>query len=635
MNELSQPHKKRGRFTVPPNDSVPSATPTPQDAQARLPNIPTNATQAASVVNSRSWVTHLSQLHQIQLVGIFASGITMVIPGISDPFEQPKLLTMLTLFVMWLTSKSITSLINKQLQLFISPVSIGLLTFSLISAGTSLASDNPIEALIHPLGPIMFGSLALICLTTRFSSRLLQIILIGSGLIMAAQGYVFYLTYPPLVSTIHTSLGHPIVALIVMITALFLLIHWLFRLKPAKITLIVFIGLCLALSGSILIQTLFVYAKVLPLLPPWTASWHVALTVLTIPNLTLFGFGTQHHLSAFALYRPESILSTPHWNSYLAYGNNLFFHLATTTGIGSILIFAGTTIGVLLQLKKQSILPLLLTMFVVLLIPASISTIIIVVVLVLLNTYKYKEIHINIHKYSLLLFSQYLCIGILFIALSVLLAPLLIAEYNFVRAQYHLRLQQPQQAYERVTISTRWLPFITRYRQLSTETQLLLASQLNNSEDAIQLQADLISQAVADAKAATILSPKNLLAWETQSLIYAELLAVAQNASQFYVHAVIEAKNRDPINPLAYYRLATAYRLNNAITEAQTAINTALTYKQDIPELYIEQALIYEVQQNQPAALAAYKSALSLLPPLSSRYTQVQNRIQTMESDSN
>lgn len=584
----------------------------------------------------------LSLVPMLLLLGV----IFLWFPFFSSSITMPRLLLLIAgSGFIWLFSVG-KQLIKGKLTILITPLTITTGMLSGISFINLLfRSDNYIEALLDPFGFSTFFSLYLLSstMTTPLSIRQKTIvrrmvyIFVSIAVSMLVLTKLKLLTFlegaiPELASTTFSPLGSGLGTMGILVISGSLLLedmvesykHHRQSIKWLSIfSFFIIVGIMLYTATSL--PSIFQHRFGI------SDSFRIMKDSYSTPLQALLGIGTDKYIYAFTQYRPEGLTLTPFWNTRVSIGGSLFFHLATTLGIGILGVFAYILFVLIKSTKSisQACINILIIGTIFFIQPSLSLTIFIYIVIMLNTSFIHKKISVSIHTFThALRYTVVFPITLLLIGFCYIVVRTAHAEVQMYRANQAVAKRDGTLAYQAINSATELNPYMSSYHHLNSQIQATLAFNLltnQNSatiagrknvlpEDA-QLGLTFASQAINEAKAATKLAPSNVLHWEYLAELYSDLIGIADGAGPWSVAAYQQAITLDPHFSLLRANYAqTLLRLNNS-EDALRAISEAITLQPNTSNFYVTMGNIYKNRQELQEAKEAYQKAANLLPP--------------------
>ncbi len=177
-------------------------------------------------------------------------------------------------------------------------------------------------------------------------------------------------------------------------------------------------------------------------------------------------------------------------------------------------------------------------------------------------------------------------------------------------------------------------PYLPRYRRSYAATNLALANAIagneNITDDDRNNVAQLIQQAIREAKIAASIDPGNATNWENLAAIYRALINAAQDADQWTVATLSQAIQTDPLNPALRVELGGVYYSLGAYDQAIRLFQQAAELKPDYANAYYNLSHAYQEKQDVVAAYDYMRQTLSLTDPQSADYTQARQELEAL-----
>jgi len=187
-------------------------------------------------------------------------------------------------------------------------------------------------------------------------------------------------------------------------------------------------------------------------------------------------------------------------------------------------------------------------------------------------------------------------------------------------------------------------PNISRFHIIFSQTNLALATSLAGvmREKDAEMSADektkdramvaqLIQQAIREAKLAVKLNQSSILAWENLARTYQQLIDVAQGADTWTVASFKQAIQLDPNNPVLHLELGAIYVRVKAYTDAITHFQKAVSIKPNYANALYNLAYVYKVTGDIDGAIQAMELAASYVDKNSSDYTTVSEELNDLK----
>lgn len=187
-------------------------------------------------------------------------------------------------------------------------------------------------------------------------------------------------------------------------------------------------------------------------------------------------------------------------------------------------------------------------------------------------------------------------------------------------------------------------PYVDLYRTDLAQTNFALANAIALSKPADATGAagltdtdkqniqTLLSQAINEAKTATVLSPNNAGNWEILGSIYRQIAGVAQNALVFALDSYGKAIARDPFNPNLRLTAGGVYYSVKNYDLAIRLFTDSIALKADFANGYYNLAVALKDKGDKAQALAAAQKLATLVDPKSADYQVAANLLKDLDN---
>lgn len=415
-------------------------------------------------------------------------------------------------------------------------------------------------------------------------------------------------------------------------------------------------------------------------MPPYSASWTVALDSIKTPRQALIGVGVSEYTNAYLLHKPASVNATPNWSVAFAQASNLPLTLLTTTG------FVGLAIWILfvfkflesykkIQNEQQPLFYMILsTILMQLFTPPTLLLIFIQAVLLAIyikalysleksnkheSVVAHKDSVHNLHteyqthtingqalNQNKVYIVSYQSQKLFFYFVALLLLSLIVviiyfvyrAFYsNFLLAQASVAINENNlvQAYNLQNEAIATNPYSDTARRKFSATSALVATALANKSDATETEkkqvGDLLQQAVREARSASVINESNSANWINLGQVYAALIPLSEEAANWSIQSYTNAIRLNPNNPMLYLELAKILASQKNYDEAVQLMYRSIQIKSDIPATYYHLGLVLEEAKAPVEAKRAYETTLSLLQSGTEDYTLITQKIEALD----
>ncbi len=134
-----------------------------------------------------------------------------------------------------------------------------------------------------------------------------------------------------------------------------------------------------------------------------------------------------------------------------------------------------------------------------------------------------------------------------------------------------------------------------------------------NEQDLTKVQ-DLSTKAINRAKEATEIFPNSVTAWETLAIIYRDIQSLVSGTTEWSIRAFEEAIKLESKNPIFYTELGKLYLVSDDIQKAKESFAKAKEVKSDYIDALLEDALIYERENDLDTAVKEIEEILKDYP---------------------
>lgn len=554
---------------------------------------------------------------------------------------------------------SLETIITRRVFLTFSPSVFGFGALA-IAYGISVAaaSPNKPEGLLATFGPVLFSCLTLIQLfgshwfDVQARNKLRWMLYLTTAIISLIAVYQYFnlgATVLPSVQFLADRLWTPLGSAISAITFLAIMIPLLgetliraIKKREDMPTAGTGVLLILTLFGIILIAIQIV-PQIKSMFLPIPAGWKIFLEAMKQPVTTIVGVGPENFLYAFTQGRPIDLNLTTVWNQRFATNATLLLHVLTTSGLLGTIALSLLIFGMYRIIKHNIIsgTSLGFAWIAFLLLPPSLPIMILVAAIMLtLGGVTEKQIH---YRPSGGIAGTVVLLSFCLIGLSALtwygIGRVYLAEAIFYQSILPEAQTNGTEVYRKQILSITLNPYIARFHGRYSRTNLAIANALAQStaqqaaeeqpatltEEERQTIAQLIQQAIREAKLAVTYAPKNVTAWENLAAVYQNLIGVADGADQWSVATLQQAISMDPTNPLLRTELGGIFVSRSQYSEALNQFTAASQLKPDYANAYYNQANAHKLMGNIDAAISSLDRTISLIPANTSDYAKAEN----------
>ncbi len=450
--------------------------------------------------------------------------------------------------------------------------------------------------------------------------------------------------------------GSPFVAAQLLGVSLITLVAWIVTKKefPKHI----FLTGPLLIIGLILNTWVSLPGKIAtPLMLPLTASWSITLDILRTPRAALIGVGPEYFVNAYNLFKPAWINGQQWWGVLFSQATNVPLTLLATTGFAGFISWALLAWNGSKYLKQRAdadvFIPAvsLTIMFVLHLFFAANIVLLLIMAIALafllsaitekdvqLQTFAIKFGDSHTKKSQIQPIASFVIglVGVfIFFSTAYLVGRAYLASYYMFQSYTALQENDGVRVYDLQRNAISLNQYVDHYRRNYANTNMQIAIALSNKANASEEEqaqvAQLIQQAIREARAATVLNPINTQNWHTLAQIYKNLIGVAEDAPQWAVSAYARAIETDPINPNLRIELGGLFYGQGSYTQAVSLFQQAAELKPDLANAYYNMAnALVQLNQLEQAKLA-YQKTLVLIEPDSDAYLRASQELEQVE----
>lgn len=612
--------------------------------------------------------TTINKMTDALVLAMLASGVVGVLPI----FDNFLFFSKLTFFFVGTLVTALLyiayTLSKKTIELKISPLTVPLLLFGVAAvASTFFTNTYPVEALLS-FGGVYIATVILSLLggtivTADLPKKLLIVASICGAILTVATGAqmigygpiqimnaLFGLSYP--VSSPFSLAGGTFFALQLLIVALIgIVVEIVVHKHIAKWMLV---AMPILVVGAALHIWLVLPGKPDSIVPPsWTGSWSIALDSIRAPKSALIGSGGASYVNMYLKYKPVWLNSLSTWAVSFTQASNVPFTLLVTMGFlglgtWSLLVWQTARMFRVYTGSAKTMAAMLLATFVLqLCFPTNISILILQAVL-FVALFAAQATHLPVFKLQALTMSmdvngehthssasQKTGFPVYIVSL-VLLAGIAFSGYHFGKfALSSMRVMEAAKAlgkddvvgvYDKQQKALQLNQYNDVLRREYALTSLFIASSLSSKTDISETEkqqvAELMQQAVREARSATVLDPQDAENWTTLGRIYQNMIGAVDQADEFAVQAYIQAIANSPTNPNLRIALGGIFLDQKQFQQAATIFQQAVEVKQDFPNAHYNLGYAYAQLGAFDRAKASYQQLLTLLETTGGKDTE-------------
>ncbi len=601
----------------------------------------------------------LRKIADITILAVFVVGVLGIFPFFDNFLYFSKYLTLTVGTLVTAVLYVLYTLAKRTIEIKISPLTVPLFFFGLAAIASSFFTNAyPVEALLGLGGAYI--SLSLLSLfagsivTEHLPKKLLfaagfvgVVLTIGIGTQFIGFGPVqllnalFSLSLPS--SAAFSVAGGSFFALqVLVITCVGIIAEIVAHKRIEKWMLVV---LPILIVGVLLhVWTILPGKDGALVSPSWAASWSIALDSIRQPKAALIGGGAASYGNYYLRFKPVWLNSLSTWNIPFTQASNLPFTLIVTMGffgLGSWLLLAWQSVRMFRSYTgtAKTMSAMLVSVFILqLCFPTSI-TILVVQAVLFVAAFAARTEKLPVFKLQALTMSMEVESGQthstsaqkasfpVYIVSTVLLAGIAFSGYylgRFTLSEMHsmeaskaISKNDIVTAYEQQQQAIQLNPYSDVLRRNYALTNLFIASSLSTKADISDAEksqvAELLQQAVREARTATMLDDLDVENWGVLARMYQNMIGVADQSDQFAVQAYVQAINTDPTNPSLRLALGGLFLEKKQYQQAASIFKQAVDIKQDLPNAQYNLAYTLEKLEAHADAQAVYKNLLTLL----------------------
>lgn len=597
---------------------------------------------------------------------------SFLLTNVASYFDFPKLLLLVTTVIVLVVLWSVKIVSDGKVTLPISKADLPLLLLVVAYVASALVkTPNKMEAFAMPgTATILIGAfLAYIFSKIAFKG---QKELLGSVLFLSASvvGLISILAFggvlgkipqlPAVIRDINFSpVGGKLPEVIFLVSLLPLGISLAINEKDSVKKVLYFVGLAVVGLSAVLSGYLMLPGKAgAPVIVDFQTSWSVAVD--TLKASPIFGIGTANYLSAFTRYLPLAYNSTDLWANRFFSASSYVLTLLTETGIFGLTAFAFAVVTLLkgyfknfriyLASQNKSTLlngfTLIILIVSMLVLPANSLLVVLFFLLAALNSSD-NDVLVNLSATSERNGNIFVSKIPSFILAAVLIgltiypmyfvSKILNAEMHYKKGIDAIVTNNAKVAYDELRLAININPSIDRYHATFDQLDLALARGLAQKKDITDQDkntvAQLIQQAIGEAKAAVALNPQRSANWELLARTYQSIIPFAQGADNFTIVSFNQAIALDPISPNLRIALGGVYYSLGKYDDAINAFGLAVTAKPDLANAHYNLALAYNQKKDYEKATIEMNKVLSLVSPDSEDYQVAKKALEELEKN--
>ncbi|MBT4124353.1 MAG: tetratricopeptide repeat protein [Candidatus Pacebacteria bacterium] len=398
-------------------------------------------------------------------------------------------------------------------------------------------------------------------------------------------------------------------------------------------------------------------------LTPLQASWTVMLRSLESLQSAVIGHGPTSYINMYSRFKPLWTNGQDYWQFNFGSASNLPLTLVVTVGLlGAIswLFLMAKTFSQMKTANKDSkpVLWMILTIFAIqLLAPANVVLLSIQAALFVFwiaanqnhfsllqfRTWKVKSFPKKLEFVKKIFGKRNWFISIVSVLVlvatlgtSYLLGRAYLAYHYMYKANAAFNEKNIVELYEnqrKAVATNRYLDTLRReYAMTNLQVAIALSNNADITEDEQNQSIQLVSQAIRDGKAATLLDPADVDNWTTLAEIYRNLIGTSEEASNWAVSSLVSAVQVNPINPNLRLEIGRLALADGKTEDAISFFAQAAELKPDMAAAYYHLGLAFQSMEQLEDTKKAWQRALLLLDNGSDDYAALSQQLSELDA---
>jgi tetratricopeptide (TPR) repeat protein len=602
----------------------------------------------------------------------------MVLSVYPNPLSAPKLMVLSFGVGLALLIKAVRVILKGSLEFSIGKFDIPVLILLIAYLASSiLVTPNKMEAFFIPgMTTVIIASALLYFLVSGLKEKeqkTLSFVVFLSGVALSIVSLLSFskvFEYIPqlpafMKDPLFNTLGGQLPSAIFLVTILPLGIGLLISQKDAaKKAFVSLATIILVLGLGMSIYNLLPGKPAEPRLLGFDTSWAVAID--TLKTSPLLGAGPGNYLSAFNQFRSLSYNQTDNWALRFTSARSFYLTTLTETGFLGAVALIFILLGVYRRVRKifeknkseftnkafeeNAILISLVVLLVSFVFFAAVQSHIVLLFILLALSSQGRRIKLNLSAQAtddnnmlsstlatrLPAFLVSTPVIIALIVFAVFSSRALIAEATYKKGLDALIQNDGAATYEFLRQAINTNPYVDRYHASYSQINLALANSIAQKEDITDQDretiAQLIQQAIREAKATVTLNPQRAGNWEVLARTYQAIAPFAQGADQFTIQTFNQAVALDPINPNLRISLGGTFYALGDYDNAIDAFKLAVLAKPDHANAHYNLSFAYREKGEIEKAISEMTIVLSLADRESNDYELVKAELENLEA---
>lgn len=525
-------------------------------------------------------------------------------------------------------------LVLKDIYFFPFSLLIGFVIASTLfqSPNLSISLTTPLSTTTIVEGFLLYLFLAY-ALDEHEKTTLVQILLIDAVLLSLYLIFVYMGLFSKSIQTPAGSLLSTVTFLIVLgIYPIYCLLKYFTSESRSSGYLNLFYGgAALVITTAVITTSIHLATTQSPILLPLNFGWSIMLETLKDIRTLSLGIGPANFVTAFTLSKPLAINSSPVWNIVFTSSSSFLLNLLTEFGLFAGLLYIFIFIKAVKELfqpdtskhhENANLYPFQImtvaVLFLQIILPTSMVLFTTGVILLAVSSIKRPSFEID---FSSLGFLKYLLIIPSLIIFSIIFyfgGKAYLAEVNFKKSLDALVNNQGTLAYNYQRQAIKFNPFIDRYHNALSQTNLALANALASKKDPTaddqQNIPRLVQQAIDEARVSVNLFRTNVVNWDNLTKTYTNIIGYAAGADNFAIQSQQQKIILDPLSPKNRIALGVLYLNLKRYPDAEMLFRQAIYLKPDLANAHFDLAVSLRSQKKYDDAYKELQTASSLIP---------------------
>jgi len=395
-------------------------------------------------------------------------------------------------------------------------------------------------------------------------------------------------------------------------------------------------GAALVITIAVITASIHLATNQSPILLPLHIGWAIMLETFKNIRTLALGIGPANFVTAFTLSKPLAINSSPVWNIVFTSSSSFLLNLLTEYGLFAGLLYIYIFIKAVKQLFTDANfyafkIMAVMALFLQIILPTGMVVFTTCVILLAVSGSKKPLFEIDFSSLGLLKFLLIIPSLIIFTVIIYFGGKTYLAEVNFKKSLDALVNNQGTLAYNFQRQAIKLNPFIDRYHNALSQTNLALANALASKKD--QTAEDqqniprLVQQAIDEARVSINLFRTNVVNWDNLTKTYTNIIGYADGADNFAIQSQQQKITLDPLSPKNRIALGVLYLNLKRYPDAEMLFRQAIYLKPDLANAHFDLAVALRSQEKYDEAYQELQTAASLIPPDSGDMQKIEQEL--------